>query len=119
MGPANLPDRAATSGEADEAGLDNLDVQEESAAVRCRVATALVRDGGQPRALRLPATDGAIAARRLESECEAHLSAVHGGAVDRAHQAATEDRSSSAWKPSQGNRSEPVLEHGFYERQVR
>jgi transposase InsO family protein len=45
VGPANLPDRAAASGEADENRLDNLDVQEESAAVRRRVAPVLVRDG--------------------------------------------------------------------------
>ncbi len=85
MGPANVSDRAAASGEADEDRLDNLDVQEESAAVRCGIAAASVRDGGQPRALWLPTIDRAAAAGRLESEREAHLQAVHGGAVDRAH----------------------------------
>ena len=76
MGPANLPDRAAASGEADEDRLDDLDVQEESAAIRRRLAAALVRDGGQPRALWLSAFDGVVAARRLERERETHLPAV-------------------------------------------
>lgn len=90
--------------------LDNLDVQEESAAVRRGVATALVRAGGQPCALWLPTIDRAVAARRLEGECEAHLPAVHGGAVGGAHQAATQDGSPPAWKHSRRDRSEPVLE---------
>ena len=54
-----------------------------------------------------------LQARRLESECEAHLPAVHGGAVDRAHQAATQDYSASAWKHSHRDSSEPLLEHRF------
>ena len=118
MGPANLPDRAATSGKANEDRLDNLDVQEESAAVRCRVAATLARDGGEPRALWLSTIDRAIAARRLESQCEAHLPAVHGGAVDGAHQAAAQERSASAGNHGHGHSAKPMLEHGFYERQA-
>ena len=79
MGPANLPDRAATSGKANEDRLDNLDVQEESAAVRCRVAATLARDGGEPRALWLLTIDRAIAAGRLEGERETYLPVVHRG----------------------------------------
>ena len=114
MGPANLPDRAAARGEADEHRLVDLDVPEEIAAVRRRGATALMRDGGQPRALWLPTIDRAVAARRLESEREAHLPTVH-GAVDRAHQTTTEDGSTAAWNHRCGDSCESVLEHGFYE----
>ena len=118
MGPANVSDRAAASGQAGKDRVVDLAVQEESAAVRCRVATAAVRDGRQARALWLSTFDGTTAARRLEGECETHLSVVHGGAVDRSYQAATKDRSPSARKHGHGGSSQPVLEHGLYERQV-
>ena len=98
MGPANLSDWAAASGQAGKDRVVDLAVQEESAALRCRVAAAAVRDGGQARALWLSAFDGVTAARRLESERETHLPAVHGGAVDRSYQAATKDSSPSARK---------------------
>ena len=81
MGPANLPDRAATSGQADEDRLDDLDVQEESATLRCHTAAALMRDGGQPRAVWLSALDGVVATGRLESERQAHLPVAQGGAI--------------------------------------
>ena len=118
LGQANVPDRAAASGEADEDRLVDLDVQQESAAVRCGVAAALVRDGREPRALWLSAVDGVVAAGRMKSERQAHLPAVQRGAVDRAYQTATKDRSASAWNHGGGHRGEPVLEHGLYERQV-
>ncbi len=72
MGPANLPDRAASSGEADEDRLVDLDVQEESAAVRCGVTAALVRDGRKPRALWVSTFDRFVASGRLDSERETH-----------------------------------------------
>src|SRR6476661_925134 len=118
MGPANVPDRAASGGQADEDRLDDLDVQEESAAIRCHIAAALVRDGRLSRALWLSAPYGVVTTGRLESECEAHLPTVQRGAVDRAHQAVSQDGSSSARNPGHSSGSERVLEHGFYERQA-
>src|SRR6266853_931312 len=118
MGPANVPDRAASSGQADADWLDDLDVQEESAAIRCHIAATLVRDGGQPRALWLSALDGVIATGGLESECEAHLPTVQRGAVDRAHQAASQDGPSSARNHGHSSGSERVSEYGFCERQT-
>ena len=100
VGPANISDRAAASGQVSEARVVDVAVQEKSSAVRCRVAADAVRAGGQARALWLSTFNGATAARRLESECETHLSAVHRGAVDRSYQAATKDRSpfsAEAW----------------------
>jgi len=111
MGAANVPDRAAASGEIDEDRLVNLDVQEKSAAVRCGVAAALVRDGREPRALWLSTIDGAVAAERLEGERETYLPVVHRGTVDRAHQATAQDRSASARNHDHRHSSEPVLEH--------
>jgi hypothetical protein len=66
----------------DEDRLVDLDVQEESAAVRCGVTAALVRDGRKPRALWVSTFDRAVASGRLNRERETHLPAVHGGAVD-------------------------------------
>jgi putative transposase len=83
------------------------------------VTTALVRDGRKPRALGVSTFDRVVASGRLDRERETHLPAVHGGAVDCAHQAAAEDRPPSAWRHSDRDGAEPVLEHGFYERQVR
>jgi hypothetical protein len=73
---------------------------------------------GRGAVLRLPASDGCSCAGRLGSECQANLSAVHGGAVDRAHQAPTQDRSPSARNHGDRHSSEPVLEHGLYEPQA-
>jgi hypothetical protein len=73
MGPANVPDRAATSGQADEDRLDDLDVQEESTAIRCHLAAALVRDGVQPRALWVSTVDRVVATGRFEGERETHF----------------------------------------------
>jgi hypothetical protein len=66
----------------DEDRLVDLDVQEESAAVRCGVTAALVRDGRKPRALWVSTFDRVVASGRLNRERETHLPAVHGGAVD-------------------------------------
>lgn len=117
MGPADVSDRAAAGGETDPDRVVDLAVQEQSAAVRCRVATALARHGRQARALWISAIDRVVATRRLESKYEARLPAVH-GTVGRAHEAATQASSPSARNDSCGNRPEAMLEHGFYERQV-
>src|SRR5206468_12308204 len=90
LGQANVPDRAAASGEADEDRLVDLDVQQESAAVRCGVAAALVRDGREPRALWLSAVDGVAAAGRLESRRQRPLPAGQRRGVQPAYQTATQ-----------------------------
>jgi Integrase core domain/HTH-like domain len=47
MGPANVPDRAAASGQVGEDRVVDVAVQEESAALRCRVATEAMRNAAK------------------------------------------------------------------------
>ena len=115
LGSANVSDRAAASRAADESGMVDLVVSQESTAVRGSVAASLVRDGGDLRALRISALDRDATTGRLEGKCEADLPTVRGGAVDCAHQAAEENRPSSTPSRADGSGSECVLEHGLCE----
>jgi transposase InsO family protein len=81
-------------------------------------AASLAEAGRDACAARLSEADGAAAARRLACKCQAHLAAVPGGGVDRAHQAAAEDaRRQRTTAPAVGA-TELVLEHGSGKRQV-
>jgi transposase InsO family protein len=118
MGAGGLPHQRAACREAGKAGDRDVAVPEPES-VRRGLAAPLARAGGNACGLRVPATDGALR-REGWHVSEADLPAVPGGRVDRTDQAEAEDGAPTAGdNASPGGATEPVLEHGFCERQVR
>src|ERR1700752_1039816 len=117
VGSGSLPDQRTTCSEANADGTVKTAVPKPEGPAASPTSQA-EGVGGNLREVRISAADGFPTTRRLGSERQANLPPVHRGRADRSDQGAEEDGASAARVNCSSDTAEPMLEHGFRERQA-